>query len=563
MKPGNFRWLLAWYGLATLAAAFIYFYALESQHIPRNGDELPYAHITRLTANSGHLLPLQSGFQNMRNTKPPLLFWQGIASTGWGKDWTLWRLRYPSVLYTLLTGGMVFLLARKLSGQLETGFVALLAFLAFHSTYRYGRPFLTNPPEVFWFFLSFFVLLYSRPALFGAGILTPLSLGVIIGIGLLYKSFALALPVLLVLSWWYLHERGYRVSAFLAGDAWKLAVMAFVSLAVFSLWFFLDPDPGAIWKEFVLGENVKKFNPMGRSYLSKLLWGGSSIWSLALGYPFNAGLLAFPVAALFFVSYKNRAQMTEAEKLLWIVVVAFFVVFSLPSQRSSRYLLVAMPALAVLCALHWQRISRKAFVASLAAAGVVLVLIAYLSIRLQSAMMEAHPYPPLFWLLLISTAALILAAMFVPALTRPIVNLAILLVFLCFAAFARPFDGSLGIFSAEAQQSVKDKVVWVPSNFRAKEEGYRLLLPGADVRAYSYSPDLTVAGLGAQYPLFAIRLPMQNTNAVNGKIIGQRLDLSSRHTPRQIKEMVMGKVFEHLFVRELLIESTNQPASTR
>jgi len=557
--PDNSPWLLAWYGLASLAAAFIYFYALESQHIPRNGDEFPYAHITRLTASSGHLLPLQSGFEDMRNTKPPLLFWQGIASTAWGKNWSLWYLRYPSVIYTLLTGGMVFLLARKLSGQLETGLVALLTFLAFHSTYRYGRPFLTNPPEVFWLFLPFFVLLYWRPALFGAGFLTPLLLGVIIGVGLLYKSFALALPVLMVLSWWYLHERSYRIPAFLAGDAWKLALMAFVSLAVFSLWFFLDPDPGAIWKEFVLGENVMKFDPKGRSYLSKLLWGGSSIWSLALGYPFNAGLLAFPVATLFFVSYKNRAQLTEAEKLLWIVVVAFFVVFSLPSQRSSRYLLVGMPALAVLCALYWERITRKAFVTSLAAAGMVLTVIAYLSIRLQNAMTEAHPYSLVYWLLLGSTVALILVAMFVPALTRPIVSFAALMVFLCFAAFARPFDGSLGTFSPEAQQYVKDKVVWVPSNFRAKEEGYRFLLPGADVHAYPYSPDLTVAGLSAQYPIFSIRLPMQNTNAVSGRVIGERLDLSSRHTPRQIKEMVMGKVFEHLFVRELLIESSAAP----
>ena len=58
MKPGDISRRVVWYGLASLAAAFIYFYALESQHIPRNGDELPYAHITRLTASSGHLLPL-------------------------------------------------------------------------------------------------------------------------------------------------------------------------------------------------------------------------------------------------------------------------------------------------------------------------------------------------------------------------------------------------------------------------------------------------------------------------------------------------------------------------
>ena len=61
-----------------------------------------------MTAASGHWLPLQSEMPEMRNTKPPLLFWQGIASTDWGRNWTLWNLRWPSVVYTLLTAGMVF-----------------------------------------------------------------------------------------------------------------------------------------------------------------------------------------------------------------------------------------------------------------------------------------------------------------------------------------------------------------------------------------------------------------------------------------------------------------------
>ncbi|HSM98719.1 MAG TPA: glycosyl transferase family 39, partial [Gallionella sp.] len=65
----------AWYMLACLLAVFTYFYGLDSQHIPKNGDEYPYEHITRLTADSGKLLPLRSQLDNMRNTKPPLLFW--------------------------------------------------------------------------------------------------------------------------------------------------------------------------------------------------------------------------------------------------------------------------------------------------------------------------------------------------------------------------------------------------------------------------------------------------------------------------------------------------------
>ena len=51
------RLVWAWYGLAVALGIFTYFYGLGSLHIPKNGDENPYIHITRLTAASGHLLP--------------------------------------------------------------------------------------------------------------------------------------------------------------------------------------------------------------------------------------------------------------------------------------------------------------------------------------------------------------------------------------------------------------------------------------------------------------------------------------------------------------------------
>src|ERR1035441_1759830 len=251
------RLVWVWYVLAVALGIFTYFYSLGSLHIPKNGDENPYIHITRLTAASGHLLPLQSDFKEMRNTKPPLLFWQGIASTNWGRNWTTWNLRYPNVIYTLLTALMAFLLAWKLSGRLEAGFIACLAFLAFFSTYRYGRPFLTSSPETFWFFLAFllawklsgrleagfiaclaflaffstyrygrpfltsspetfwfflpfFILLYWQPLTFESRLLVPLLLGVAVGIGLLYKSFALAVPLAIGLSWWFFQHRRYQ-----------------------------------------------------------------------------------------------------------------------------------------------------------------------------------------------------------------------------------------------------------------------------------------------------------------------------------------------------------------
>ena len=549
------RFLLVCYGLATVLAVFVYFYGLDSQHIPKNGDEYPYAHITRLTANSAHLLPLQSQLNGMRNTKPPLLFWQGIISTMWGRDWTLWYLRYPSVVYTLLTAMLVFLLGWRVSRQLGTGFLACLTFLAFFSTYRFGRPFLTNPPEVFWLFLPFFTLLYWQPASFESQFLLPILLGLGIGIGLLYKSFALALPVTLGLSWWYLHHRDYRATTFLTKDAWKIVLMASTSLAIFGLWFLLDPDPHAIWREFVLGENLKKFDPHGSSYLMKLLWGGSSIWSLALGYPVNAGVLAFPVVAVFFVAYKRRGQLTDAERLLWVWILTLFLVFCLPSERSSRNLLTAMPALAVLCALNWSWISRKAFVASLIAAGAAIAAMVYLSVRLQLGMPGFQLYSAAYWELLAGAGTLVLLALFVPKLTRPTVNIAILLVYLSLAAFLRPLDGPLGSYSAKVQQFANGKDVWVPCNFRAKDEGYRFLLPGAHIHGYREGSNETVTALSARYPLFAIRLPFEDTDFAGYKVIGQRLELRSRHSARELKDMLLGRVFERLFVKELLIES--------
>lgn len=544
---------LLWNVLALALAVFTYFYGLDSQHIPKNGDEYPYEHITRLTAASGHLLPLQSELDGMRNTKPPLLFWQGIASTHWGQDWDLWHLRYPSVIYTLLTALLVFLLAGRLSRQMETGFVAALTYLAFFSTYRYGRPFLVNPPEVFWFFLPFFTLMYWRPFSFESRLFVPLLLGLEIGIGLLYKSFALLAPIGLVLVWWYLHQCRYQWREFIVKEAYKPVLAGIVALSLFALWFAFDPDPQSVWREFVVGENAGKFEAHGAGYWAQLLWGGSSVWSLLLGYPMNAGLLAFPVAALFFVAYRQRRQLGDAEKMLWVWMFVLFIVFAVPSQRSARYLLEAMPGVAVLCALNWQRIPRWVFVVTLVAADAVLVLLAFLARNLQNE--AAGMYGWGYWLLLGVTLALALFASFSPGSTRGVVNVVVLLVFLSLAAFLRPFDGVLGTYSEAAQRYVQSKDVWVPCNFRAHDEGDRFLLPNARVHGYDESWNLKPADLAARYRLFALQLPLNAEPCAGCQVIGQRLEIRGRQSAEELRAMFKGDVFQYLFVKELLVES--------
>jgi 4-amino-4-deoxy-L-arabinose transferase-like glycosyltransferase len=553
---------LAGYGLVALLAAFTYVYGLDSPHIPKNGDEYPYEHITRLTAESGRLLPLQSDLPGMRNTKPPLLFWQGIASTGWGRRWTLWNLRYPSVVYTLLTAVLVFLLGSRLSGRAEAGFVAALSFLAFFSTYRYGRPFLTNPPEVFWLFLPFFALLYWRTAASASRVAFPLLAGSAIGIALLYKSFALAVPAGLGLALWYLHSRECRLAAFLARDSWKVLIALVLSLALFGAWFLLDPDPGAVWREFVLGENLGKFDRPG-GYLPRLLWGSSSLWVLALGYPLNAGLLFLPVVALFVLAWRRRGELGGHERGLFIWVLTFLLVYAVPSQRSGRYLLPAMPALAVLLALAWERIPRWVLASSLLAGAAVIAAIGHLSLRLQQAVPGPPLYPATHFVLLAVAAGIVLAALVVPALTRPAVHAGVFLSVLCLAAFLRPFDGPLGRFGPDAQRQVRGREVWVPVDFVAKEEGYRFLLPGAHVRAYPEERDARAKDVASRHPLVVIRRSLREADPATGRVLGERLDLRGRHTAREILQMLRGEVLVNLFVREQIVEAPAGAAGPR
>jgi 4-amino-4-deoxy-L-arabinose transferase-like glycosyltransferase len=546
---------LAWFILASLLAVFVYFYGLDSQHIPKNSDEYLYAHVARLTAASGHLLPLQSEMSYMRNIKPPMMFWHAIAATDWGKNWDLWHLRYPSVIYTLLTSLLVFLLAKRLTRQAETGFIALLTYLAFFSTYRFGRPYLTDPGTVFWLFLPFFTLLYGRPYTFESRFWIPVMLGLMTGMGLLYKSFFFVLPVGLGLMWWYLHERRYQWREFFVQDAWKPVLTGVIALLLFGVWFLLEPNPGALWREFVLYENMGKVAQ--ENYLGKMFWGASSVWSLMLGYPQNAGLLALPVFGLAWVAYKQRRVTTDSEKMLWIWMASLFFMFSLASQRSARYLLEAMPALAILCAMYWQRIDRKLFVGALVMAGVVVIVLARMSLRLQDEM-GGDLYGWIYWAILTVTALLLLVAAFVARYTRVLVNVVILLVYLTFAAFLHPFDDAHGNYSAEAKQYAAGKDVWVPCNkFIAKDEGHRFIMPGANVHGYYDDVEgLDSAALAKRYRVFAARMGFQDKPCDDCKVIGERLEINGRQYPAEIEQMLLeGKVFEHLFVREVLIES--------
>ena len=550
------------YALLTLVlAVFAYLYGLDSRFAPKNGDEYPYMHIVRMTADSGAWLPLQSEMDGIKNTKPPLIFWQGIASTHWASQWSLENLRWPSVLYTALTALLLFISVRRFSGKTQTGILAALVWLSFFATYRYGRPFLTDPPEVFWLSLPFFALLYWGKKAFESKLLLPVFVGISLGFALFAKSFAYIAPAVFALGLYYWHWRKWSISQTLIRDLYKLMLIGIIALGIFSLWFFLDPNPEAVWREFVLGENAGKFSARSSNYLLDLMRGGDSIWMLMLTTLANAGLFIFVLISTLLQCWRERRFMSAEETLLLLLIVAFFLVFSLPSQRSGRYLLPVMPAFAALIAMHWDRLPLWGFRIALILQVIVLGLLLWLGLNLQlSTLMgesEVWHYNPLHWILMGLSLLLVIVGLIRREQCKAFALMACFLVYGALTSSLAPLEGQLGRFSAETIEHVQGKDAWIPCDYRAKDEEYRLLLPGVQLHGYFAKDAGDIEGLTKTYPIVAIHAPMGVAPILcdSCQVLGQRMEMRARHSDEEIKEMLFGKIAEHLFVVEYLVST--------
>ena len=535
---------IAWTSL--LLAVFVYCAGLGGDHLATNGDELLYAQISKLTAATGELLPLQSLDDRLRNTKPPFLFWQGILSTNWGDHWSLALLRAPNVLYTLLTAGILILIGWKRTRSIALGLTAALLFLCFFSTYRYGRVFLTSAPETFWFFAPLALLLLHREPRLPNGIIWPWIWGGMIGIGLLYKSFALVIPVALTMALWQLRSRSWNLRSFIIQDLWRIAMMVVAALMLFSLWFWLDPHPMLVLKDFVLRENAGKFDTGGENYFLNLIWGESSIWRIAVSYPLNAGLLALLTVAVAWDAWKRRHHLGQLEVFLWIWMLVLAAFFCIPNQRDERYLLPAMPALALLIAIRLSHLPRWICTVTIVASGIILLGLSGLALLLQySAGIPLYSA----WLLLplVGSLVIVVLGLFQKELTRTLMPSSVLLVYLGYYLFLIPLDHGPGLFKGEGIESVIGCEVSVPANFNAREESYGFLLPGAIVKPYNQWI------LPTKTPFIVISQPLDQ-QAPDGVILGKRLTMIDRFNAQETRDILLGNVTHHLFHWDWLVQ---------
>ncbi|HEY6095434.1 MAG TPA: hypothetical protein VIU93_10830 [Gallionellaceae bacterium] len=545
--------LYFWWIVAALAV-FAYLYGLGGQHIPATGDEGPYLQITRLTAATGHWLPLQP-VEGLGVTKPPLLFWQGMLATNWGQDWELWRLRLPIVLYSFATALLVFWVTRRISVDTESSAIAGLAFLGFTSIFHHGRPYITNLPEVFFLSSAFFLPLLYRADSVSRRYLFWVAIGVLVGLAAWVRSIFMLAPVGLALAlylWW---QQQWRMTPFLRQDAPRLAVFGLTALAVFGLWFVLDPDPGAIVREFLLGENVAKLKHDG--YWRNFFSGSYPVWGVWFGNLRNAGFLALPLLYVVIMSLRRWSLLRHEERALWLWVLCFIAVFTLPAQRQDSYIMATMPAIAVIIGLHWREIPRQWFYLFTLPLLAIFAGLVYLMIPISQQVLPAGAYAPGHYLAPFGGLALAVLALLYNRWAKALFLPLIFLAYLAFASVVAPLEGPLGRYQASAIAAVSGKTVYVPSNFRAQYERFRFLLPGAEIRSYEEGDTEARDRLLAEGQLVVMDVaPGSDCTAL--PVLGSRLTVRSRLPQEDVDKVLYQRQMELLFRRELLVQGVRR-----
>jgi hypothetical protein len=310
----------------------------------------------------------------------------------------------------------------------------------------------------------------------------------------------------------------------------------------------------------VLKENAGKFDPKRGNYFFNMVAGNHSIWRILFGYPFNAGLLAPAIVALVVIAFRGRKLLSEPEKLLWIWVITQMVVFAFPQQRDERYLLPAMPALAVLAALQWGKIPCWLLAIILVACAVIPAVLLLGGVILTGELAEGPLYPWYFAPAMAVLVGIALTGLLRRDWTKLLAAPCVILVYLAYALFSAPFDGPRGAFSRETIDAVQGRTVVLPTVYGAHDEVYRFLLPGADIQTVRVEPPAKLEDMRKEHRLFLLGVPASTTAIAEFpglKILGSRLNLVDRFTGKQSQDMLRGNITGQLFQQDLIIEVTD------
>ncbi len=249
---------------------------------------------------------------------------------------------------------------------------------------------------------------------------------------------------------------------------------------------------------------------------------------------------------------RERKSATVDEKGLWILVLSFLIVFSVPSQRQENYLIPTIPALSILLAMRWPSIDPRWFRLFHLPGIAMLVVLISLMWAARSDFLPAGSYAP--WQLAVPVLALggWLFATFSVRRAPQLFHALVFLSFLSLTTATAPFEGPAGRFEPARVARLAGRRVYVPEDFVRRHQQHRFLLPGMRVESYDPSDSARLKHLLASGRMVVVRRAVGETATGPFRVLARRLDLTSRHSLSEMWRIAFEREL-HLLVRQELV----------
>ena len=335
-------------------------------------------------------------------TKPPMYNWIDAAVVGGSGVWSEWTLKFPSVLGVLVTGGIVYAMARRASRHApEAAVVGLLAvgiWFTFGSDIRHGSvlrlSYLARPDMLLTTFCTAawacFTIAAERPSNRSAFV-PAMSAWLCVAGAALTKGPAAALPAVFGILYAMrsaaripsdvsrqdetsppLPSRFGRFAVQLAcGRSWPLFGIGLLVVVVGGWLMAASVQDATHVKQVIWGaELAGRISQTPEGFRNP--WYHSLMWFVTKAWPWGA----VAVVGLILTAWLPRLRRSVGPSALYLIIV--LIGLSLPAAKRMDYLLPAYAPAAVLVAVLIADVVRERVLglgAAVAAAGAIVVVL--------------------------------------------------------------------------------------------------------------------------------------------------------------------------------------------
>jgi 4-amino-4-deoxy-L-arabinose transferase-like glycosyltransferase len=195
---------------------------------------------------------------------------------------------------------------------------------------------------------------------------------------------------------------------------------------------------------------------------------------------------------------QTYSQLTAAQWILLAWLAVWLIVFTIPSQRSERYVIPAIPALAMLMALVWERIPKLAFWVTLAIMAPALVMLARIAWVMGDLQIASATQVTMTQIAVCAGLTGAAAGFVIRNWLRAMTLLTCLMVYASFSLMVEPLSTPSAGYSEAVKAQVDGKRVAVPNGFTGQYERFHFVLPTAKLVPYdaegrntgAYQPDM-------------------------------------------------------------------------